>query len=451
MGGLAKHHRRAKCRPMIVRTRRFALYAALMLPLTFGGLPIYLHAPDLYATEYGVSLAALSGVLLLLRGIDAVQDPLIGMLCDRLHAYRAAVTATGLAMMALGFWALFNPGESALLWFALSVLLCTTGFSVASISYQTSGGLWNVAPETRATVTGWREAFGLVGLLLASVLPVALASQMPKTEAFSTLALIFIPLLALGGLLFTLWLRSASLRSPAAGHGQLPPVREFLSDPPLARFLGIFFFSSLASAIPGVLFIFYVRDRLGAEEMMQGVFLLLYFVSGAASMALWQWAARRIGKARAWLASMVLAVVTFVWAFTLGAGDEMAFAVVCLASGAAFGADLALPPAILADRIEARKDEASAARYFAATNFLAKSALALASGLTLGALALAGYEPGVETPGDPSTDALAAAYALIPCVLKVGVALWLWRSDVGDAAQDASPSEPVAKASKGGW
>ncbi|HCV12215.1 MAG TPA: MFS transporter, partial [Candidatus Accumulibacter sp.] len=52
---------------------------------------------------------------------------------------------------------------------------------------------------------------------------------------------------------------------------------------------------------------------------------------------------------RAWLASMVVAVASFVWAAGLGAGDIWPFALVCLLSGAALGADLTLPAALLAD------------------------------------------------------------------------------------------------------
>eukprot|EP01041_Mallomonas_annulata_P022640 gene22640-42982_t len=60
-------------------------YGLMGLPLAFVALPVYVHLPDLYAQQYGVPLAALGGVLLLSRSIDAVVDPWLGRWGDRLY------------------------------------------------------------------------------------------------------------------------------------------------------------------------------------------------------------------------------------------------------------------------------------------------------------------------------------------------------------------------------
>jgi Na+/melibiose symporter-like transporter len=137
---------------------------------------------------------------------------------------------------------------------------------------------------------------------------------------------------------------------------------------------------------------------------------------------------------------MALAVASFVWAFFLDAGDAVAFGVICAASGAALGAELALPPAVLADRL-ARTDAAGGAAavagagaYFGLWNFVTKLNLALAAGLALPLLGLAGYKVGA---GDTAAlTALAAVYALLPAILKLAALalLWRWRRDFeGDA------------------
>ena len=47
--------------PEIAPSRRdVAAYGVLALPLAFGGLPLYIQAPDFFATERGVPLAAAS-------------------------------------------------------------------------------------------------------------------------------------------------------------------------------------------------------------------------------------------------------------------------------------------------------------------------------------------------------------------------------------------------------
>lgn len=418
-------------------------YGALALPLAFAGLPVYLHAPDFYATSFGLPLAALGGVLLALRAVDAVQDPLIGVLSDRFAARRKAILLAGGFLLMAGFAGLFNPPGSlgatapgaatgtapgTLIWFALNVFVCTTGFSIVTINYQALGGLWRASPGGRTRITAMREALGLVGILAASVLPSVLANRYDAAAAFQVVTLVLAVLLTVGGLWFFRWHRRAQIADApetevSAGSANL---RGILGSGWGRRFYGIFFISNFASAIPAVLVLFYIRDRLAAAEWT-GLFLLVYFLSGAASMPVWQAVSARVGKPKAWAISMIVAVATFVWAFTLGPGDIAPFAIVCVLSGAALGADLALPPAMVADRLALAGHQDRAASYFAASAFCAKASLALATGLALPLLDALGYTPGVAAVAGVGLG-LSAVYALAPCAIKIVSAIWLLRS-----------------------
>lgn len=401
-------------------------YGSLAIPLAFAGMPLYLHAPDFYATEYGVSLSTIGMVLLLVRVFDAVQDPFIGIASDHLRRHRLTLMLLSMLALAVSFLMLFTPSsEHTVVWFAASMVLATTAYSVLSINLSALGGMWGNAPTTRTRIAGWREALGLVGLLLASILPTVLMQSRGKEESFMLVAGILCFLLLLCGAAFAWWYRA---------HRQIEVITTAANDNPAPRwhvlrpqraFFAVYGVSALASAIPVVLVMFFIRDRLEAESYT-GMFLLLYFLSGALSMALWQPIARRIGAYRAWLAGMLLAIVSFIWAFSLEAGDVVAYAIICLTSGLALGAELALPPAILATRIEENRAEQHTSLHFAMLVFMAKAALALASGLVLPALDASGYTP----TGDNSMAALAAlstAYALVPCLIKAVAALMLWR------------------------
>ncbi|MGB0630687.1 MAG: MFS transporter [Alphaproteobacteria bacterium] len=413
---------------------QLVLYGALALPLSFAGLPLYLHAPDFYATALLQPIAVLGAVLLALRVVDAVQDPLIGSLSDRYSSYRLEIILGGAALLLVGFAGLFNPAlsplpdGSVLVWFAVCVFLCTSGFSIVTINYQALGGLWKVPSGDRTKVTGIREAFGLLGILTASILPAVLQARYDPSRSFSLLSLALIPVFVLGVWLFCRWYRrrmpDAATDRPV-GAVAAPGLIALLRDPWARRFYGVFFVSSLASAIPAVLVLFYIRDRLNAEPYT-GLFLVIYFLSGAVFLPLWGRIAARTGKAKAWAISMVLAVVTFLWAFTLSGGDILPFAIICVLSGSALGADLAIPPAIVADRIDVANDRQRAARYFAANAFCAKSAFALATGLSLPALGLLGYQPGQPMEAGVGLS-LAVVYALIPCLIKIASAVWLFR------------------------
>ena len=125
--------------------------------------------------------------------------------------------------------------------------------------------------------------------------------------------------------------------------------------------MGVFVLSGIAGAIPGTLILFFVEDIIRRPDLA-GVFLAFYFVFGALGMPVWIAASRRIGKRRTWIGGMFLAVLAFVWAYFLGAGDVVPFAVVCALSGIAYGAELAIPPSMLADVADAQVDRPEGSR-----------------------------------------------------------------------------------------
>ena len=124
------------------------------------------------------------------------------------------------------------------------------------------------------------------------------------------------------------------------------------------------------------------------------------------------------------MVAMVLAVAAFVWTWFLGAGDVAAFAAVCVLSGIAFGADLALPASLLADLIDDDEDDRGRpdGAYFGLWHLLEKLALALAAGVALPMLQWLGYQPGSAAG---SGSALSLVYALLPCAIKLAAAAML--------------------------
>lgn len=408
----------------------------MAFPLAFAGLPVYLHAPDFYAVTMGQPVALLGAVLLALRLVDALQDPLIGSLSDRFHQLRAGILLAGAVCLGLGLWMTFHPLQTApMIWFAASVLICTTGFSIVSINFQAIGGLWRVRADDRTRITAWREAFGLAGLLTASVAPSALATVSGPASAFHWLTLAYVPVLILATWLLVRFMGRAPVAapdrsSPAAGWLALLRDRWRLS------FFSLVALSTFASAIPAVLVLFFVRDRLGAQSLT-GIFLLIYFLAGVVSMPLWSALASRLGKFRTWRLSLLTAVITFSWAALLGEGDVVAYGIVCALSGLALGADLALPPAILADHIDADARQGDASRLFSIMAFLSKASLAAATGLTLPLLGLFGYQPGSAlTP--VLAIVISLTYAGIPCLLKLATLAGLSLLEK-DLARNRSP------------
>jgi glycoside/pentoside/hexuronide:cation symporter, GPH family len=287
-------------------------------------------------------------------------------------------------------------------------------FSLLSVLHQSWGTRLGGDEAQRARIVAWREGFGLVGVLLASVLP-ALAGL------GATCALLAAWLAAGVWLL----LRSPAPRTAAPGIAAAAGWAMPWGDGRFRGLLGVFMLNGIASAVPATLVLFFVQDRLQAAAWAPA-FLGAYFAAAVLSLPAWLGLARRLGLVGGWLAGMLLSVLAFAGAGMLGTGDEHVFLAVCIASGIALGADLALPGALLNGVVQRgphglRAAGAYAGWWTAAT----KLNLGLAAGAALPVLGLAGYAPGARDAA--SLQVLGLAYVVLPCSLKLAAAALLWR------------------------
>jgi Na+/melibiose symporter-like transporter len=402
-----------------LRPRDYLTYGSLRAPLALLELPLFVLLPTFYAETLGVDLSVVGAVLFFTRLIDAVVDPAIGVAFDRRAsptAYRRAILWS-LPVLALAYAALFHPpgGVSLAAWLAVVSVVTYLAYSVVSIAYQAWGARLGTDTAQRVRVTATREAFGLGGVLLSAAL------LLPERAGWLVGLFVVAAVLAAVGIARA---PLPELAPAAAGDGPRAPLlatvrdtaRDVFGSRPFRWMLASFMFNGIATAIPATLVLFYVSDILQAPQRAP-LFLFVYFVAAALGMPAWVRIARVTGLRNAWLLGMALAVFAFVWAFGLGAGDTAAFLVVCIVTGFALGADLAVPPALLANVLA--QDDAPRARdgaFFGVWNLATKINLATAAGLALPLLGAVGYVPGA--PAGQSW-ALAATYALLPSALKL--------------------------------
>ena len=393
-------------------------YSLIAFPLAFSGIPIYLHSPNFYATNIGIKIEIIGLCLLFLRLLDAFLDPFIGHYSDLNFARRDKIVYLGTLLLIIGFWMIFHPIQAyVVLWFCLSVFLCTFGFSLISINIQAFGSLWDVAKENITKTIVTREGVSLLGLLFASVTPSILFYKYGE-QNFHILSIILIFFFLVALFYFYRWRKQAIIKVPLQSVKKLS-FKKIFSDHSVNYFFSAYFFSSFAAAIPAILIIFYVRDYLRAETFL-GLFLLIYFLSGAVSMPIWRLLSNATSITFAWFASMILAILVFSWAYWLEPNNINGFAIICLFSGMSVGANLALPSAMIAEYISSKNHQEYASSYYSVSNFLSKFSLAIASGTILPLLGLMGYQPGFER-----TDNLfPLLYALTPCLIQL-VAIFL--------------------------
>ena len=396
-------------------------YGLFGLPLALVALPIYVLVPQLYAQQFGLSLTVIGLTLLVARIMDAFIDLPIGLWIDKKNTTLGYVyfILLSLPFLLLGFIALFHPQVSEstplAIWFFFSLTLVYLGFSLASIAHNSWGASLTWERGERARLTAVREGCGLLGVILAAAVPAVFG--------LAWLSVLFSISLLLCAFVL---LRFAPKGRHTAVNTQAESLFSPLRNKQFLSLLSVFASNGIAAAIPASLFLFFVSDRLQLASYA-GLFLVLYFLAAACALPLWIKLAREFGEARSWLVAMALALASFIWAANLASGSLLGFAFVCIASGIALGADLALPPALLAAVIGVAGDDGHReGTYFGIWSWTTKMNLALAAGISLPLLEYLGYSPGSTTPS--SSSALVIAYVWLPCLLKCIAMFLLWRA-----------------------
>lgn len=389
-----------------------SLYAML---LASAGIPLYIHLPQFAAVELGIGLSAVAALLLAMRLFDLIQDPLLGWAIDRWpEAQMGFALGAGLGL-ALGFVALFALVPAGSLWWLALVLAgLFTCYSLGTILlYGRSETLaLGSGPSALLRVASYRETGLLAGVVVATVLPSVWQGLGQGYKAYG-LSLAVLVLLG-AGFSARIWMRPVR-------KAQQPSLRALRGSGAL-HLLGLALVNSLPVALTSTLFLFYVQDLLGLQTLA-GPLLLLFFVSAGASAPLWARLSLRWGAKRVLLLSMPLAIASFVGAALLVPGQAGIFALICVASGAALGADMVLLPALFSIALSRAGVQASLA--FGIWSFAGKLALTLAAALALPLLEWHGFTP-ASTNTPEVLDALRFAYAVLPCGLKILAFGYVW-------------------------
>jgi len=395
-----------------------------------------IHLPTLYGVTLGLGLAATGYALLIARIFDTVTDPLIGWLSDRFGwkgNRRKPWIAAGAVIAGIGLLQILSPPAVVdsgylLVW----SLVLYAGWTMLAVPYMAWGAELSGGYDERTRITSWRETFALLGIVGAgAVTAVTAGLGWTETESTATIAWLAI---GLGGVTvpWLLWVVPdgdlAGQRKPAKRQHTLTTVKALIANRPFLRLLSAWFLNGLANGVPAALFFLYLEFGLGAAADQRPLFVLLYFIAAIAAIPLWLKLSRLYGKHRIWCWAMILACTAFVAVPVIPSGTLIAFAIVCLITGMALGADLALPPAIQADVVDYgafRSGRARAGLQFALWGMSTKLALAAAVGLALPGVEALGFDP--ASPTQAGINSLVVIYALVPVVIKVLAITVVWR------------------------
>tara|TARA_B000000475_G_scaffold147431_1_gene118716 strand:+ start:2940 stop:4151 length:1212 start_codon:yes stop_codon:yes gene_type:complete len=389
-------------------------YALFSCALGMAGLPIYIHAPKYFVEQYEINLATLGLALLLLRSVDFFQDPLLGRLASSTLSRGSSPLWIATAFMCLGMILLFAiPAvTSPILWFSISLIILFSGFSFAYIRIY-AFGVEAFGMDGQIKIAKWREGGTLIGICLAAAAPSILS--ITGSNGYKNFAFLFCALIIIATFLMT------SDFSKTFFKVQKQTTSIFPKDVGLQRLLLFVFLNAMPVAVTSTLYLFYVDHVLGLE-VMGGPLLILFFLSAAFSAPFWTRWAEHYGALQVLRISMLVSILSFVWAYNLNAGEVIAFSIICFATGLSLGADMTILPAIFAQRLAKTKHDPNTG--FGIWNFSNKLALAFTAGILLPLMEFAGFET-QDMRSNLSTEVLKISYAIVPCGLKIFALIWL--------------------------
>jgi len=448
---------------------RLVAYSTNQLPLNMAALPVVLNVSHFYGEVLKVPLGIMGLIFIATRVIDAIQDPVIGLISDKFTHRgprgRLTFVALMLPLMIGGFYMLFHPpagviADSTLLatWLFVALFVVHLGYAGVSISYHAHGAELTDDYNERTRVTVGREVFGLMGMTLAVVLPTVFTAQFGEMTGYVYMGLIFIPIAILFALPTLLW-SPPSAHPPVVRENPEAHVRYFRNwlvglAPALARptrnmegsltlrslvpffaplknrlfrrLLLVFIVNGSALGVAVSVMLFYVEHVLKGNKLQAGMILLVYFGAAAASVPLWLLLSRRYSKTAAWFIAMVMTAAAMALAVFLGAGDFALFMPIAIITGFGIGADYGLPPSVLADIInseEGKDTRGDTGAYFGLWALSTKLATAIGAAGSLPVAAILGFNP---SKGLYSGTALIIVYIALPVAIKIIAALLIW-------------------------
>ena len=383
-----------------------------------------------------IASAAMGTIFMLSRLWDAVSDPLAGYLSDRTTSRfgrRRPFMAVSALPIGLTFWMMWSPPESLggsglVAWMAVAVLGFYSAMTLMIVPHTSLGAELTTSYHDRTRVFGVRQ----VGWNLGTFATLFAMYEFTRSDDPRELA----EGLAIGAGVVTTLLILVSVwrlreRSEFAGRGGANPYASFadvLRNPHARLLLFVFFIESMGGATVGVLTIYfseYVLMTPGWTVFYIGA----YFAAATLSIPLWVPLSKRTGKKRLWFLSMIGTALGFGSCFLLSEGMTWPLVGIATVLGMAGGCGNVVGPSIQADIIdwdEHATGERKEGAYFAAWNFVYKSATGITLGLTGIVLQAAGFEPNA-VQGEGSQLAIRALYSLFPLVCYAGGAFLFLR------------------------
>lgn len=396
-----------------------------------------------YATRTGATTAGIATVLLVVRLVDALVDPSIGMASDATRSRfgaRKPWIAAGAALGAVAFLVLFRPPPGAGdAWFALGMVLYYPANALIDIPLRAWAGEIAHDYVDRSRIAAYLTFTVLGGGLLFLALPTVLS--LPQVGVVETAALgrrmmaifggvgaVALPLLTLVALLAV---PTGEARREAR-HGFATLLRAIRDNRPMWLFLAADALTQVGWGLTYSL-LFIAIDGYWRLSAATSLILLSATVAQIVAIPVYTRLANRIGRHIVWgWASIAGAlVVPLLLLFPPGGRADVAALCCVVAVASALGTpNLLFPMALVTDIADYdawRSRRRRGATFYALRLLTYKGAFAVGGAAGFYVLAAIGFDPKAAANPPAATTALLATLVVVPGVLMIAAGALLLR------------------------
>ena len=417
-------------------------YGLPALPLGSLYFSIYVLIGEFYFVNYGLALSVIGLIFIIIRLFDAFTDPIMGYISDNFPSRfgrRKPWVLIGGTVFIFSTWMLFVPIHQSVdvEYFFFWLLISAIGWTVAYAPYYALGAELSMDYLERSRVTFCRELFTILGIIFASLLysiSFDIDDKIFKSGISTSIGLfqicIFSSVIFVLSMFSFLLSKSNSIEVLNDENNILNIFEIFKSlkkQKLMRKLLLSHFINGLANGFPPALFVFYVNSVLKSPEFT-GILLFLYFLGALVGVPLWIFISSKLDKHKVWCYAMIYACFIFIFVLFLKEYDLMLFAIICILSGLALSADLAIPSSIQADIIDLeylKTGRRLTGQFFAFWGLLSKAAIAISTGMALILLDIVGFNSD-ENNGKYVLFAVSFIYAGLPIIFKIFSIYLMW-------------------------
>ena len=392
------------------------------------GIGFMFFLVGLYMTPFAtdvllISPAAIGVIFFVSRLWDAISDPIAGFLSDRTQSRlgrRRPWIAAAIIPVCGMYVMMWSPptaleGAGLVAWMAVGVIGFYTAMTIFIVPHTALGAELTDAYHDRTRIFGYRHVIWSIGTI-AAVAGMQLIIDSESPQALARESSFVVSILTAGLLLFAVvMLRERPGFQGRGGTNPLHSFRDVWRNKHARLLLVIFLIENLGGATIAVL-TFYVAKYVIMRPDLTAHFIFAYMGASIVFIGMWLPLSRRFGKTRLWYYSMLLTAGAFGGMYFLEEGSIYLLSILAMLGGTAAGCGAMIGPSIQADVIDFDEFETGQRKegtYFAAWNFVFKSATGITIMLTLTVLELVGFEPNVEQ-NENVKFAIIALYSLAP-------------------------------------